>query len=296
MANDPKEIKKLLKEIEDAYKRLKESNPFKDWDPEKVADSARQTKILEDTIKGLNTRIEDMNDSMNETYEAWKSIVNEAKGAKNVLNQNNRLISTSADLSRKLRDYQQGYTSLSDKELKNIKEKLKSKKQDLQFQQSLLEQQRQALIDENKSGTISYDQKRKNRKIIEEINNSIKINNALLKEGEGLYDQELTKISRIQKEQQQINKLLGVGGSIIDGLNLSLNKLGFGSLASKLGIEEANEEMKSASEKIVNDKKREQQLNERISQLNKKQLSEAQLRVGFGGKTLKNLQQEKVPC
>jgi len=293
MANDPKEIKKLLKEIEDAYRKLKESNPFKDWDAEKVAASARQTKVLEDTIKGLNSRIEDMNASINETYEAWKSIINEVKGAKNVLNQNNRLISTSADLSRKLRDHQQGYNSLSEKELKSIKEKLKAKKQDLETQRSLLEQQKQALIDENQSGTISYDQRRKNRKLIADINESIKINNTLLKEGEGLYDQELDKISRIQKEQQEINKLLGVGGGIINGLNSSLNKLGFGNLASRLGMEEANEKMQSASEKIVNDKKREQHLNERISQLNKKQLSEAQLRAGFGGKTLKDLQQEK---
>jgi hypothetical protein len=300
MANDPKEIKKLLKEIEDAYRKLKESNPFKNWDAQKVADSADQAKVLEEALKGANARIEDMNDSLNETYEAWKSIVNEAKGTKNTLNENNKIVSASADLSRKLRDHQQGYNKLSEKELKTIREKLESRKQDLSSQQSLLEQQKQSLIEENKSGIISFDQKTKNRNLIKEINKSLEINNSLLKEGEGLYDQELNKISEIQKEQKEANKLLGMGGSIVEGLNKSLNKLGFGNLSSQLGIEEASDKMQSFSEKIVNSKKREQQLSDQINKANekrvaegKKELTEAQIRAGFGGKVLQNLQKEK---
>jgi len=232
---------KLLKQISEKYKELREENPFKNVDPGVIAKSETEIKKLEDSLKGLTARVEDLNHSLSDTYNAWQSIVNESKGAKNAINQYNNILSSSASISRQIRDHNQGTSMLSEKQLKTLKQKLNSKKSDLKSSVDELKTQKKALIDQNIFGNIDYKQKKKNRDLIKNINEQINLSKSALKEGVGLYDQELSRVEELQKHHKEINKELGFAPQLAAGLDNMLKKMGLPDLGVADALTEAKE-------------------------------------------------------
>ena len=94
-------------------------------------------------------------------------------------------------------------------------------------------------------------------------------------------------IRRIQAEIKEQNSLLGLGGSIVAGLDTALNKLGFGKLSQILGISQATSEMEEFASKIV--KKRSEEANLRYK------VEQTQQELEFKGynQVLQKLEQEK---
>jgi hypothetical protein len=232
---------KLLKQIAEKYKELGKENLFKNVDPEVIAKSETEIKKLEDTLEGLTARVEDLNASLSDTYNAWQSIVNESKGAKNAINQYNNILSTSASISRQIRDHNQGTNMLSEKQLKTLKQKLNSKKSDLKSSVAELANQKKLLIEQNIFGNIDHNQKKKNRDLIKTINNQINLSNNALKDGEGLYDQELSRVEELQQHHKEINKELGFAPQLAAGLDNVLKKMGLPDLGVADALTEAKE-------------------------------------------------------
>jgi hypothetical protein len=232
---------KLLKQIAEKYKELGKENLFKNVDPEVIAKSETEIKKLEDALKGLTARVEDLNASLSDTYNAWQNIVNESKGAKNAINQYNDILSSSASISRQIRDHNQGTSMLSEKQLKTLKQKLNSKKSDLKSSIDELNTQKKALIDQNISGNIDYKQKQKNRDLIKTINKQIELSNNALKKGEGLYDQELSRVKELQQHHKKINEELGFAPQLAAGLDNVLKKMGLPDLGVADALTEAKE-------------------------------------------------------
>jgi len=232
---------KLLKQIAEKYKELGKENLFKNTDPEVIAKSETEIKKLEDALKGLTARVEDLNNSLSNTYNAWQSIVNESKGAKNAINQYNNILSSSASLSRQIRDHNLGTSMLSEKQLETLKQKLNSKKTDLKSSVNELATQRKALIEENKRQDVSFEQKKKNRLLVLDIGKKIELSNNALKKGEGLYDQELSRVKELQKHHKEINKELGFAPQLAAGLDNVLKKMGLPDLGVADALKEAKE-------------------------------------------------------
>ena len=212
------EMQRLLNEINKIYTSLGEKSPF-GKDAKNLENSNDQVKILEDSLKGVRSEMEKINSEVSETYDAWVSIAASAKGAQKTLNNSNNILSTSSNLSRQIRDHQQGTNTLSSKQLDSLKSKLESKKQDLITSQQILNEQKNDLIDKNKLDSVSLTEKKKNRDIIKEINKTLKINNNALKDGVGLYDQEISKAGELLKKRKGIEKSTGVMGGVLKGIS-----------------------------------------------------------------------------
>jgi phage-related protein len=80
----------------------------------------------------------------------------------------------------------------------------------------------------------------------------------ILKGQDAQYNTLTAALSTINRQIEDQNKLLGLSGAVVGSLNTALGSLGFGRLASALGIGEAQSEMDSFAKKIVQD--REEQL------------------------------------
>jgi len=101
------------------------------------------------------------------------------------------------------------------------------------------------------------------------------------------------KIKKRIELEKDSNKEMGLAGASIEGLDKALGKLGFNSLSQMLGISDAKNEMQDLADRIVKGKQKEKDAQAEIDLKNKKNLTSAQLRAGFGGKELKNLQLQK---
>jgi hypothetical protein len=212
------EMQHLLNEINKVYTSLGEKSPF-GKDAKNLENSNDQVKILEDSLKGVRSEMEKINSEVSETYDAWVSIAASAKGAQKTINDSNNILSTSSNLSRQIRDHQQDTNTLSSKQLDSLKSKLESKKQDLITSQQILNEQKNALIDKNKLDSVSLTEKKKNRDTIKEINKTLKINNNALKDGVGLYDQEISKAGELLEKRKGIEKSTGVMGGVLKGIS-----------------------------------------------------------------------------
>ncbi len=202
--------------------------------------------------------IEKWNDQLDESL---LSVENIASGFQDVVQQfssgNIALASTKKEfnaltgLAQKMQYYQAGINDLTKKELLDIQKKAAQSKENLKTSITGLEQRKSALIDENRSDAISLEQKKKNRAEIQKINSALIDANSIVKEQDQHYQDLLISVRHALHEQEEVNKALGVGGHLIQGMQHSLEHLGLGKLAETLGLEEAVHHMHELAEEAV---------------------------------------------
>jgi hypothetical protein len=71
-----------------------------------------------------------------------------------------------------------------------------------------------------------------------------------LKEEDTLTQALLDKTQQRIDQETRINKLLGLGGAVIGGIQTALDKMGFGGLSEKLGLDEVKKKMREVAEEI----------------------------------------------
>jgi hypothetical protein len=222
---------------------------------------------------------------------------------------------------------------LEEQDLKH-QEKSKNNEQDrIRFQVDLLEAAEKALkgqlnADGTKKKLSKEDQERLEKlkntyssidKELDRINGKLEKNKDTQIEISGVIDGEdahyktlTSTIDTINRQLKDQKELLGLGGVAVEGIGKALDKLGFGGLASRLGIDEAQQKMKDFSADIIKNREKELALQHQVRQneeeiaktlVNEKALedeiattrgllSDKQLRSGFGGKELKLKQLE----
>jgi hypothetical protein len=210
-------------------------------------------------LSGLRAEVRELSSDLDFVAKSFKDSVNELSKQNIYLTSAKKSLSGISDISRKVVEYRRGETSLSEKQLKNLQQQAKFKFETLRY--------------DLKSGTLSKA-------------NAAEIKNALKYEDE--FNAALEKTIQYQKEVNQEIGLLGTG---LKGIGNLLTKAGFGDVAQSLN--DAVEKTKNArlQTKLNNDEI--SKLNKEIRTANAGQLSAAQLRVGFGGKYLKDLQLQK---
>ena len=255
MALNPKQLaeaKKVLDQINSAYTSLGKQNPFADFDLKGAKDFNATMKQLEDILKGANSQLQSIDDALSGIVGSFRATVQEISKSNVGLRDSKKIFTSLGDLGAKLRDDQSGLAELSVKELKSIKQKLEQRKVELKDNDAVLRQRKEELIAENKLGTTSLTQKKKNRDEILKINNAIAAGSAEMEGESGLSDDLIAKAQKRLEEEEKLNEAIGIGGNLLGGISTALDKLGMGGLSEKLGFDDASKKMRNVAKEITN--------------------------------------------
>ena len=233
----PQEIQKLLDKLDKAYKQLGTKNPFKDWDSSNLKDAGEAAAQLEDALEGVQSRVENTSTSFKDLASTLGAIVKEidpkaanatksfANGFKNVIKE-----------ARTLQYEEEGINKLSKKQLEQVQERIKK-------QQTLTK----AAAEELAGANANIDRQTTAYKNLSEAEKAA-IN--YLKEEDTQTQALLDKTQQRIDQETRINKLLGLGGAVIGGIQTALDKMGFGGLSEKLGLDEVKKKMREVAEEI----------------------------------------------
>jgi hypothetical protein len=240
----PQEIEKLLDRLEKAYKQLGERNPFKSFDTSNLKDAEATISQLEDALEGVVSRVENTQSSFKDLSDTLKSVVKEidpkaadatksfASGFKNVIKE-----------ARQLQFEEEGLNKLSKKQLEKVQERIKQ-------QQSLTKDAANQVIQE--AGINSNIDRR--TRAYKDLNEAQKAAVNYLREEDIQTQAIIDKTQQRIKQEERIEKLLGLGGAAVAGAKTALDKLGFGALSNALGLDEVQEKMRKVAEEIEKSK------------------------------------------
>lgn len=256
------EAKKLLEEINLLRAKLNQA-PLKMTD----GDAVQNIQSLRNELRGVQKSFEDVDSSATSLYDQVRAISSEFKNQPGALQKIRGSMKKITSIAEDLKMQEQGIRDLSLKQLDDLSQRLKENKKllddeterllrgedlselaqkDLKDLQDYLKSQgditklTQEQVDEalemvNIMGNLTAEQKAA-------LSNYIDQGNALDKINE--------KIEEEKEHQKEINKLMGVGGAVIGGIDGLMSKLGMNSGIFKQRVEEANDAMKAQAEKI----------------------------------------------
>ena len=229
-----KEVLGLLKQIKKGYESLDQTipDPFKNIDAsnvEKVVkDLGGAQKVLKDwtlELDKIDDRLDQAGKSAKGLFSTFTNILSEVKNNNEQLNVGKKSIAAFQSIAEKLRDDQQGITELGYKDLQTLKTKGETAKKNLE---SAVKQ----LKNDIKLGILNEKQIQSAQALIAE------------NEKEAVAVQDVLNLTeqRLQREKQ-IQKSLGITGSLFKGIENTLSKIGVDSQ----DIAKMNEDMREAA-------------------------------------------------
>lgn len=199
MALDPKklqEAKKLLADLEKAYKTIGDTNPFKN-----ISAANADLDQLKQGLKDANEYIALMDEDAADLVSSFKAITEEVGRTNKAYGSSAKSINSLTSLAGKLRDHQQGINTLSSSQLKTLQSKLKSEQANLKATQEILQ------------GKVALrDASTKEAAMLANVNGLLEDNDSTLKSLEATTKKEL-------KERQKIEKSIGATGGLLRGIS-----------------------------------------------------------------------------
>jgi len=242
----PEEIQKLLKELEKVYRDIGKTNPFKDFDASKIGDASAAISILNSGLRDAKRELDEVNGDLNEITTAFKKTVDEIKNTNSGLNLATKTMSGLSDIARKLKSDQAGINELTGKELENLKKQSLEKREDLKISKDLLTSRISELKELERKGELDS----KGRKeLLQSLSASQAIKNEL-REQDNLSSTINGRLNQRIKQEERLEKLLGLGGAAVAGTKTALDKLGFSGLANALGLDEVKAKMDEVAKSI----------------------------------------------
>ena len=213
------ELIKLMKELRDIT--ISDAKAF-----ERIVEGAENFRK---ELNSLRTEQKNLNSDINTFYEILKNslveVGNTNKGVKDTKSSFEKLSS----IASKLKNDQDGISTLTKKQLQNNLETLKIERRKLQDSKGLNIERLATVESELKSQNLS-DKKRKS--LIAEkalLNDQIQLTTSFLKDQELGYINLQQAVKNRLKEEEEIIQKLGISGKIVDGIVGSLGKLGISS-------------------------------------------------------------------
>jgi hypothetical protein len=237
MAVDPKKVEAQLKQIQSLFDRLGKMNPYANLDPSKVSESVNEAKKLENALIGVQSRVDNMDQSFGDLSKQLSATINEikkgpsatdkfAKGFKGVL----------AEV-KKLRYEEEGLDSLNLKQLQNLKKRASQRHADAKDAAT-------ELVNESGLQGMINAKIDKRTKEYRSLTDAQKAAIGFLKEEDKTLQSINDKINeRIQKEEETIKRMGGTGAAL-KGVEKVLGKIGLGDLASAMDIPQINEDLR----------------------------------------------------
>jgi hypothetical protein len=213
MALTPEEQKKLNQLIQEGIKLAKQLN-----DTQQASSFENFTGSLSDAeriVKSLRQDWADYVSDIGGAREGFARIVDEMKNMNSGLGQSKKAFSDLSSLAAKLQSHQQGISTLSVKELQNLKKKVAEKVNDLELSKKLIAEELTALELKKRNDSLGdAEQARLDKlKLTQE-----EINHELSKEGVYI-NQFNTQLDEQIKLEEQINAKIGLTGKLIKGIS-----------------------------------------------------------------------------
>jgi hypothetical protein len=215
MALDPKKlehVERLLKKIADSYKQLGENNPLEKFDTSKIKDADKEILRLTDNLSGVQTRVDKVNTSFGDLSSTLGAIVNEmTKGDENVkkLNKGMRgLVKEAQELAYE----EKGVNTLSEKQLETIL--LRAKKSRELAVGNAKDLVNIDKLEKKTNGTVD-----KRNSLYRNLTEEQKAAVAIIEDEGGFQDDLIKKTEARLTHEKKLNKQLGVGGGILEGLS-----------------------------------------------------------------------------
>ena len=237
MAVDPKKVEAQLKQIQSLFDRLGKINPYANLDPSKVSESVNEAKKLEIALDGVQSRVDNMDQSFGDLSKQLSATINEikkgpsatdkfAKGFKGVL----------AEV-KKLKYEEEGLDNLNLKQLQNLKRRAAQRHADAKDAAT-------ELVNESGLQGMINAKIDKRTKEYRSLTDAQKAAIGFLKEEDKTLQSINDKINeRIKKEEETI-KRMGTTGAALKGVEKVLGKIGLGDLASAMDIPQINEDLR----------------------------------------------------
>lgn len=260
------DLKKQFSELKKEYENLTKK-PFtviSDASINNIKKANEAIKLVGDAIDSAKEKSSRWTETFADIQEELQAINDSIKGGNTALSLGEKALKNTQDIAQKLKYDQQDIGKLSLKELEKYKEKLQQQKNEINFQAEIIKKRYEQsrldqkvletgiLTDKNGRQLNDYQLKVRARSLGLTIQ-QLKAENEILEAQKAGFPQiENTNDlldSRIVKEKE-INKLMGIGGAAIEGIDKALEELGFGKLGTALGIEEVKERMKKVAEEI----------------------------------------------
>jgi hypothetical protein len=211
------------------------------------------------TVRALRQEFREASSDLDYISKSFKDTVNEMSKQNTYYNTAKKSINSIADISRQLVDYRRGENDLSEKQLKNLQNQARVKFEELKLAV--------------RSGQLNQQ--------------DLAAAKAALDEQEA-FNRSLNRTIELQAE---VNKEIGLLGSGLEGAGKFLEKMGFAGIAKP--ISDAIKETKEARFQYKLNQDAISDIGKEMEDLNKRNLTNAQIRAGFGGKELKNLLAQK---
>ncbi len=210
-------------------------------------------------VKALRNEFREVSGDLDYISKSFRDSVNELSRQNLYLNSAKKSLSGISDISRQVVDYRRGEKDLSEKQLKNLQNQARIKFEELKISVQ--------------SGQLN------SRNLIEA--------QAALNEREAFNE----SLNRTIELQSQVNKEIGLMGVGLEGAGKFLEKLGFMGISKP--INDAIQATKRARLEYKLNQDAIQDIGKEMVSLNRRNLSDSQIRYGFGGKALKNLLAQK---
>ena len=246
---------KDIKKINDEISKLRRELGERPLKPfdEKDLDTAQRY------LQGLRAEVREMGGDLDYISKSFKDSVNELSRQNTYLVSTRKALSQISDISRNISSYRKGETNLTEKQLQNLQKQAKVRFEDLKLAA--------------RSGTLSKEQR-------EEINAAIREEESFNK-----------AVEKTIKAQKEVNKEIGLAGKGLEGMGKLIEKMGFEKVSNS--ISEGIQKTKEARLQYKLNQDAISDLNKEIQSSNTRNLSDAQIRAGFGGKYLKDLASQR---
>jgi len=247
MANPtPEELNKQFEKLQRLATTLgKNLNSFN------LAPVARDAALVGELIEKWGNELDDSLASVNDLASGFQSVVQEISKGNVGLASTKKTFNSLTSIAQQLAYDQAGINKLSEKELQTLLKKSQQAKQDAATNNNVLAQRKSALIAENISDAISFEQKKKNRAEIAQINGALIDNKSIIDEESQSYIDLNTAIRSRLELEEKIGKTMGITGAAVDGVENALDKMGLGGLGKALGLDAVKAKMKEIAEETA---------------------------------------------
>jgi hypothetical protein len=276
-AATPEELQKNFEKLQRLANQL--GKDFSSLNLRAVTDDAETIKEL---LSAWQTELNDSKESLDSISSSFRDVVQQISKGNIGLNVAKASFRKLTGLAEDISLHQAGVNKLNKDDLQSIQSKISKEKKLLELNISTLKIRKAELESQRRQNGLSA----ASQQDLDRVNEALAESTSIVNENNTAYKDLLANIKAIEQEQDVFNDKLGVSGHLVEGMGGALDKLGFGGLSGKLGLDDAKKKM----EEIASTQAKQQLLTEEINNLNAGGLSTAQIRAGFGGKELKEKQ------
>lgn len=256
------EARRLLQEINTLRARLNQQ-PLRVADADAVSD----LQSLRNELRGVQAQFGETEGTATSLYDQIKAISGELGRQPSALSKIRGNMRKITSIAEDLKMQEQGIKDLSTKQLDDLTERLKLNKKQLSDEaESLLNatgiegaqaQALQALREQITSlggvTNLTGDQRDlvlDTVQATQDLTDEQKSALALYIDQDNALGGINTRLEEVKAQQKEVNKLMGVGGAVVDGLDGLMGKLGMSSSRFKDAVSESKDKMKAVAEEI----------------------------------------------